>query len=92
MLLAIGFILLIASWIGANAPGEAPDEPANYVKAVGAGHGQFYGTATTLKNPSFPPAAGEAQRIAWIERNTRAFASRRDSTPNRSRVPTSSTA
>jgi Predicted membrane protein (DUF2142) len=73
MLLAIGLILLIGSWIGANAPGEAPDEPANYVKAVGAGHGQFYGTSTTLKNPSFPPKQGEAQRIAWIQRNTRAF-------------------
>lgn len=73
MLLAIGLILLIGSWIGANAPGEAPDEPANYVKAVGAGHGQFYGTSTTLKNPSFPPAEGQAQRIAWIELNTRAF-------------------
>jgi hypothetical protein len=73
MLLAIGFILLIGSWIGANAPGEAPDEPANYVKAIGAGHGDFYGRSTVLKDPDFPPQQGEAQRIAWIQQNTRAF-------------------
>ena len=73
MLLAIGLILLIGSWIGANAPGEAPDEPANYVKAIGAGQGQFYGNPTRLKDPDFPPKLGEAQRIAWIQQNTRAF-------------------
>ncbi len=73
MLLAIGLILLLGSWIGANAPGEAPDEPANYVKAVGAGLGNFYGSATVLKDPNFPPQQGEAQRIAWIQQNTRAF-------------------
>ena len=33
----------MAAWVFSNPPGYGPDEPAHYIKALGAGHGEFFG-------------------------------------------------
>jgi hypothetical protein len=42
-LVVLAYLLLVAAWLGANPPGAAPDEPAHYVKALGAGAGDLAG-------------------------------------------------
>lgn len=43
-LVTVGYALLMGAWVYANPPGAAPDEPAQYVKALAAGNGQLLGT------------------------------------------------
>ena len=52
LLLALALTLLTASWLVANPPGAAPDETANYVKALGAGAGELAGGAPRAANPA----------------------------------------
>jgi hypothetical protein len=74
LLLVVGFGLLIAAWVGGNAPGFGPDEPAHFVKEVGAGSGQWLGTPGRLSNPTFGGGRpGREERIAWINQNSRVF-------------------
>ncbi|WP_254668572.1 DUF2142 domain-containing protein [Frankia sp. CgS1] len=73
-LLVAGFLLLVAAWVATNPPGFGPDEPAHFVKAVGAGTGQWTGTPGRLAHPSFGNGPGRAERIDWINRNSRVFA------------------
>ncbi len=42
-LFVLAYLALVVAWVGANPPGAAPDEPAHYVKALGAGAGQLAG-------------------------------------------------
>jgi hypothetical protein len=42
-LLLTGYILLAASWFGANPPGGASDETAHYIRAAGITRGQLVG-------------------------------------------------
>ncbi|WP_261562410.1 DUF2142 domain-containing protein [Frankia tisae] len=73
LLLVAGFGLLLAAWVGSNAPGFGPDEPANFVKEVGAGTGQWSGTPGRLTHPAFGAQPGAPERIDWINRNSRVF-------------------
>ncbi|WP_235825675.1 DUF2142 domain-containing protein [Candidatus Frankia alpina] len=73
LLLVAGFGLLLAAWVGSNAPGFGPDEPANFVKEVGAGTGQWSGTPGRLAHPAFGAQPGAPERIDWINRNSRVF-------------------
>ncbi|MCK9875224.1 DUF2142 domain-containing protein [Frankia sp. Ag45/Mut15] len=72
-LLMAGFSLLLSAWVGSNAPGFGPDEPANFIKEVGAGTGQWTGVAGRLAHPAFGDQPGAPERIAWINRNSRVF-------------------
>ncbi|MCM3924838.1 DUF2142 domain-containing protein, partial [Frankia sp. AiPs1] len=73
LLLVAAFGLLLAAWVGSNAPGFGPDEPANFVKEVGAGTGQWSGTPGQLAHPAFGAQPGAPERIDWINRNSRVF-------------------
>jgi hypothetical protein len=73
LLLVAGFGLLIAAWVGGNAPGFGPDEPAHFVKEVGAGTGQWLGSPGRLAKPTFGGGPGREERIAWINQNSRVF-------------------
>ncbi|MCM3882257.1 DUF2142 domain-containing protein [Frankia sp. R82] len=68
-----GFALLLAAWVGSNAPGFGPDEPANFIKEVGAGTGQWTGVPGRLAHPAFGNQPGATERINWINRNSRVF-------------------
>ena len=41
--LLLGYACLIAGWAGVIPPGQGPDEPDHYVKALAAARGQFVG-------------------------------------------------
>ncbi|MCK9898314.1 DUF2142 domain-containing protein [Frankia sp. AgB32] len=73
ILVVAGFTLLLSAWVGSNAPGFGPDEPANFVKEVGAGTGQWTGSPGRLAHPAFGTQPGAAERIDWINRNSRVF-------------------
>lgn len=60
--------LLILAWVFANPPGTGPDEPAHYVRAIGAGGGHLLGD-------EYVPTAEER---AAFERLGRGGASRGD--------------
>ncbi|WP_250641288.1 DUF2142 domain-containing protein [Frankia sp. AiPa1] len=72
-LVMAGFALLLAAWVGTNAPGFGPDEPANFIKEVGAGTGQWTGVPGRLAHPAFGNQPGAPERIAWINRDSRVF-------------------
>lgn len=50
VVLLAAYGLLAVAWLFGNPPGAAPDEPAHYVKALGAGGGDIFGRrlSTTL--------------------------------------------
>jgi hypothetical protein len=73
VLLVAGFGLLLAAWVGSNAPGFGPDEPANFIREVGAGTGQWTGGPGRLAHPAFGNQPGAPERIAWINRNSRVY-------------------
>ncbi len=73
VLVVAGFTLLLSAWVGSNAPGFGPDEPANFVKEIGAGTGQWTGSPGRLAHPAFGSQPGAAERIAWINRNSRVY-------------------
>lgn len=62
LLLAVSLTLLTAAWLMGNPPSAAPDESANYVKALGAGAGDLAGEA--------PPAGLRAQTLRLQARAT----------------------
>jgi hypothetical protein len=66
--LVCAFIVLTGvSWIAANPPGYAPDEPAHYTKAIGVGHRVWVGTPGAYGiGPGFGPA-----QLEWINKATR---------------------
>lgn len=72
-LLLLAFVLLLGAWVGADAPGNAPDEPANYLKAIGAGTGQGLGQEQELPEYLFGDGAAGASRAEWISENSRSF-------------------
>jgi hypothetical protein len=82
-LLIVGFLLLLGAWVGASGPGNGPDEPANYIKAIGAGTGQELGKDGHLATPLFGSDPEAALRIAWINANSRTFRVRAGLTPER---------
>ena len=65
--LVLGLGLFLAAWVGANPPGAAPDEAAQFVKAVGTATGQGTGRPT----PQAPPSASLRDR--FLTQNTRSF-------------------
>lgn len=81
--LLAAFVLLLAAWVGANAPGNGPDEPANYVKAIGTGTGHPLGSEGRLEEPAFGTGEAIARRVEWIDLNSRVFEIPAGLTPER---------
>lgn len=54
LVLLTGLLLLVVTWVATNPVGAFPDEPGNYVKALGVGSGQWLGRV---------PAAAEFDRL-----------------------------
>ena len=91
-LLAAWLVLTGTAWLMAMPPGTPPDEGAHYVKALGAGGGDLYGSA-----PSIGPAAvrsllglsaRERANLAAIYRGRRGQQARwQNSTSRRFAVP-----
>jgi hypothetical protein len=42
VLVVVAYLLLGSAWLFGNPPGGAPDEPAHYLKALGAGRGDLH--------------------------------------------------
>ena len=57
-----GVLLLTVSWVFANPPGNAPDEPSHYVKSIGSAFGQLVPPHTTGL-PSATPADRYARSV-----------------------------
>lgn len=57
-----GLLLLTVSWVFANPPGNAPDEPSHYVKAMGSAFGQLV-PAHTAGLPSTTPGERYARSV-----------------------------
>ncbi|MDQ6650638.1 MAG: DUF2142 domain-containing protein [Actinomycetota bacterium] len=67
LLVALG--LLLGCWVFADPVGYAPDEPANYTKAVGVGSGQGLGSPGSYGiGPGFGPL-----QLQWINRASRVY-------------------
>jgi hypothetical protein len=83
LLVSISFALFTAAWVVANPPSAAPDEADHYVKAVGAGGGDFRGRPPgrqylgfTRREVARAEAAGDSSRAnvyRWLARTTREF-------------------
>lgn len=70
-----GFVVLMGiAWLMATPPGSAPDEPAHYVKAIGAGHGDLYGEPYAI-------TAAERRAFAKVDSADLALLARESSTP-----------
>jgi hypothetical protein len=78
--LVAGFIVLTGvSWIVANPPGYAPDEPAHYTKAIGVGHRVWVGEPGAYGiGPGFGPA-----QLEWINKATRVVEIQPNMAPDR---------
>ncbi len=72
-LLVLAYLVLITAWVGANPPGAAPDEPAHYIKALGAGGGDLVGTPTPpgLEDEAQGLSAETPRQRAWQEKTSR---------------------
>ncbi|HUQ40262.1 MAG TPA: DUF2142 domain-containing protein [Acidimicrobiales bacterium] len=67
--MAVGYLLLLTSWAGANPPGASPDEPAHLTRALAVASGEWRGHAAAYReSPEFGP-----RQLAWINRVARAF-------------------
>lgn len=66
--LVVAFVCLMGiSWIFANPPGYAPDEPAHHAKAIGVGRGVWVGSPGEYPvGPGFGPA-----QLEWINKAAR---------------------
>jgi Predicted membrane protein (DUF2142) len=67
-LVVAAFVLLGTAWLVGNPPGAAPDEPAHYLKALAAGHGELY---LGRKPPPAPDAASRSAAERWLATNHR---------------------
>lgn len=78
--LVCAFIVLTGvSWIVANPPGYAPDEPAHYTKAIGVGHRVWVGPPGAFGiGPGFGPA-----QLEWINKATRVIEIQPNMAPDR---------
>ncbi len=74
-LVAVAYLLLVAAWVGANPPGAAPDEPAHYVKALGAGGGDVLGAPLPgeSRSPEQRRWGATSLQMAWQQRTSRVF-------------------
>src|SRR3954463_5261782 len=61
-LIALGWLLLIAAWIGGNPPFAGPDEQWHYARTFDVGVGA----------PAKAALGGTPQQIAWTNQATRA--------------------
>jgi hypothetical protein len=66
--LLLGLGLFLAAWVGANPPGAAPDEAAQFTKAVGTATGQGIG------RPLPQASSTTSLRDRFLTQNTRTFA------------------
>lgn len=82
-LMLVALVLLLGAWVGANAPGNGPDEPANYIKAIGAGTGSGLGREGRLPKAAFGTDPTAAFRVDWINANSRGFQLDAGLTPER---------
>lgn len=74
VLLLVGVGLLMAAFAGSNPLGLEPDGPEHFIKAVGAGTGQWRGEPGRLRVAKFGRNDQYAPiRIAWINGSTRSF-------------------
>jgi hypothetical protein len=71
-LLVAGYIILAASWFGANPPGGAPDETPHYLRAAGISQGSLIGKPV-IGNPSEWPRARDVPRLGltWLREVSR---------------------
>ena len=67
LVLVIGYALLVVAWAMANPLVAAPDEPVQYVRALGAGYGQWAGTAYVPVSPQ------QSQKDRLLAALTRTF-------------------
>ncbi len=77
--LVAAFVLLTGiSWIVANPPGYAPDEPAHYTKAIAVGHRVWTGAPGAYDiGPGFGPA-----QLEWINKAARVVEIQPDMAPD----------
>jgi hypothetical protein len=71
-LIALGWVLLIAAWIGGNPPFAGPDEQWHYARTFDVGVGA----------PAEANLGGNPQQIAWTNQATRAVHIPSDLTPS----------
>lgn len=60
-MLAVGYLLLLASWAMSNPPASAPDEYAHYLRAIGVGRGEFI----LDERPDPLPGGAESPALSW---------------------------
>ena len=64
-----GWVLVVSAWVFSNPPGYGPDEPAHYIKALGAGRGELFGGEGGFAvGPGFGP-----DQLRWINQAARAI-------------------
>jgi Predicted membrane protein (DUF2142) len=66
VLVGLGLALLLAAWVVATQPFNAPDEVSHYLRAVGISNGQLLGPKVGYPAPQLPPA-----QLAWAQQGTR---------------------
>jgi len=58
LLLCAGLVLLALTWVFSDPPGAAPDEPANYIRAVSVGRLEILGQRSTGPSVRTPDPVG----------------------------------
>jgi hypothetical protein len=67
-LFVVSYAALVAAWLVGNPLGRAPDEPLQYVRALGVGSGQIFGERTKITWPGYTDAQRE-----WSDHEIRIF-------------------
>ncbi len=74
LLLLVGLVLLGTAWLFSTPPGSAPDEPVQYLRALGIGEGQLVGPREPL-SPSdianLRAGGWRGAQQAWIDHDRR---------------------
>ncbi|MGI8558708.1 MAG: DUF2142 domain-containing protein [Solirubrobacteraceae bacterium] len=66
LLLASGYVLLLAAWTFSTHPFDAPDETAHYLRAYGLSQGHLLGPHARYSAVTLPPL-----QDAWVQQDTR---------------------
>ncbi len=66
LLLACGYVLLLAAWTFSTHPFDAPDEAAHYLRTYGLSQGHLLGPHARYAAVALPPL-----QDAWVQQDTR---------------------